>query len=179
MNIIMIHGNGGATAEDHWFPSVATALRAKGLTIINQTFPDNDIALASSWLPFLASLGADEDTVIIGHSSGAVAAMRFAETHRILGSVLIGTCYTDLGDATEKTSGWYDAPWDWEAIARNQEWIIHFASTDDPFIPSAESRFVHAHIGGEYREFSDKGHFLIREFPELIEAIELKLETDV
>ena len=29
-------------------------------------------------------LGVDENTIIIGHSSGACAAVRFAETHKVL-----------------------------------------------------------------------------------------------
>ena len=31
-------------------------------------------------------LGVDENTIIIGHSSGACAAVRFAETHKVLTS---------------------------------------------------------------------------------------------
>ena len=44
---------------------------------------------ADIWLPDLEELGADERTILIGHSSGAVAAMRYAESHRVLGSILV------------------------------------------------------------------------------------------
>ena len=40
---------------------------------------------SSIWLPFMKDeLGVDENTIIIGHSSGACAAVRFAETHKVL-----------------------------------------------------------------------------------------------
>ena len=107
---ILIHGNGGCTAGDIWLPWVERELRAAGLDVINQTFPDNVKARARYWLPFLEELGADDQTILIGHSSGAVAAMRYAETHRLLGSVLVGVCNTDLGDAFEAASGYYDTP---------------------------------------------------------------------
>ena len=106
---ILIHGNGGCTAGDIWLPWLERELTALGLDVTNQTFPDNIKARAQVWLPHLEALGADENTILIGHSSGAVAAMRYAETHRLLGSILVGVCYTDLGDSFEAASGYYDA----------------------------------------------------------------------
>lgn len=81
---ILIHGNGGSTAADIWLPWLERALTALGLEVVNVTFPDNVKARARYWLPFIDGLGADERTILIGQSSGAVAAMRYAETHRIL-----------------------------------------------------------------------------------------------
>jgi pimeloyl-ACP methyl ester carboxylesterase len=103
--VILIHGNGGSTAGEAWYPWVARECGALGLHVINETFPDNVKARARIWLPHLEELGADENTILIGHSSGAVAAMRYAETHRLRGSILVGVCHTDLGDSGEAESG--------------------------------------------------------------------------
>ena len=116
-------------------------------------------ARASVWLPYLESLDADEQTILVGHSSGAVAAMRYAETHQLLGSVLVSVCHTDLGDAFEAASGYYRDPWQWQRIRENQQWIGIFHSTDDPLIPIAEARHVAAQLKGSYFEFEDRGHF--------------------
>lgn len=124
--VILIHGNGGATAADGWLPFVERDSALLGLEVVNCTFPDNVRARASVWLRFLETLGADDNTVLIGHSSGAVAAMRYAETHRLLGSVLVGVCHTDLGDAGERASGYYRDPWRWSDIRRHQQWIGSF-----------------------------------------------------
>ena len=76
------------------------------------------------WLPHIESLGADERTILIGHSSGAVAAMRYAETAPAPGvdprrrlSTLI------LADGFEAASGYYEAEWQWQRIRDNQRWI--------------------------------------------------------
>jgi hypothetical protein len=144
-------------------------LLALGLDVVNCTFPDNVRARASLWLPFLDELGADEHTILIGHSSGAVAALRYAESHKVLGSVLVGVCHTDLGDPGERASGYYRAPWRWDDIRRNQQWIGIFQSDDDPHIPVREARFVATHLRGSYFELSGRGHFTAREpFPELV-----------
>lgn len=176
MKAILIHGNGGCTAADAWLPWLERELRALGLDVINHTFPDNVKARASVWLPHLESLDADEDTILIGHSSGAVAAMRYAETHRLLGSVLVSVCHTDLGDAFEAASGYYREPWSWQRIRDNQRWMAIFHSSDDPLIPVAEARHVAAQLKCSYFELGDRGHFIdSREFPEALDYIRRKI----
>lgn len=178
--VIFIHGNGGSTCEDHWFPSVKKELERLSLHVISRTFPDNHLARQSYWLPFLKNeLKADENTILIGHSSGALAAMRFAEINKIYASVLVAAAYTDLNNPTEKMSGYFDTPWNWDQIKKNQRWILQFASTDDPFIPIEEARYVHQKLQTTYFEYTDQGHFGWdtgrSEFPELIEQLQKNL----
>ncbi len=181
MKAILIPGNGGGTPQDHWLPYLERELPKLGIEVINKQFPDPELARREFWLPFIQELGAGEDTIIIGHSSGALAAMRYAEDNKILGSVLVGACHTDLGYDSEKQSHYYDDPWKWDAIKGNQQWIIQFASTDDPFIPIEEPRHIHENLQSEYYEYADQGHFghdakPKTEFPELIEVLKKKLQ---
>ncbi len=181
---ILLSGNGGGTPADNWLPYLERELTKLGVEVINKQFPDPVLARKEYWLPFIKELGAGEHTILIGHSSGAVASMRYAETNNILGSVLVGACYTDLGYDSEKQSGYYDTLWSWESIKNNQSWIIQFASTDDPFIPIEEARFIHQKLSTEYHEFNDKGHFghdghELKEFPELVEEVKKKLRMFV
>lgn len=177
---IIIPGNGGDLPEEKWFPYVQKELGKIGIDVTNVEYPDSVLARKEYWLPFIEKLGADEDTILIGHSSGAVAAMRYGENHKILGSVLVGACYTDLGVDTEKQSGYYDDPWKWDQIKQNQKWIVQYASTDDPYIPIEEARHIHENLDTEYYEYTDQGHFGSDknrvEFPEMIEVIKKKLD---
>ena len=173
---ILIHGNGGCTAADIWLPWLERELSSLGIKVVNQTFPDNIKARAKCWLPHIEALGTDQRTVLIGHSSGAVAAMRYAETHPLLGSILVGVCHTDLGDSLEAASGYYSPAWQWDKIRGNQQWIAIFNSTDDPHIPIAEARFIAAQLRCSYFEFNDRGHFVdSQQFPELLEFVRRKL----
>jgi hypothetical protein len=180
MKAILIPGNGGGSPQDNWFPYLERELPKIGIEVVNRQFPDAVMARSEYWLPFIKELDADEQTILIGHSSGAVAAMRYAETNKIIGSVLIGASHTDLGLESERVSHYYDRPWEWDAIKRNQKWIIEFASTDDPFIPIDEARYIAEHLGlgTDYHEYADRGHFGHPEpllaFPELVEALEAK-----
>lgn len=170
---IFIPGNGGGSTHDDWFPSVADALLRRGCEVISTgTWPDPVLARAEYWLPYLESLGPDENTVLIGWSSGAIAALRHAEKQRILGSVLVAGYHTTLGLEDERISGYFDQPWDWPAIRAHQQWIVQFNSPSDPLIPIEEARFVHRQLQSDYHELAHRGHFHpMQEFPELVDAL--------
>lgn len=174
--IIIIHGNGGCTNQHYWTPWLKAELEKNNIIVIAPTMPDNIEAKASIWLPYMHNtLKCDENTIIIGHSSGAVAAMRYAEQYKLLGSILIGACYTDLGYASERISGYYDTPWSWDTIKKNQQWIIQFASNDDPYIPIENAQHIRKQLSTDYYEFTDQGHFMSKTIPHLVSIIMKKL----
>lgn len=170
--IIFIPGNGGTGNTDYgWFPYVKKELEDLGCEVLSPNFPDGILARSKYWLPFIESLGTNENTILIGHSSGAIAAMRYAEDHKILGSVLVAGYHTTLGIPQEKLSGYFNKAWDWDSIKSNQKFIIQFNSTNDPHIPIEEAQYVHVKLKSDYHELS-QGHFYPQEtFPELVEAI--------
>ena len=176
MKVVFVPGNGNSTTHDNWFPSVQKSLQDQKIEVIAAEFPDPELARESFWIPFLKDeIGVDDQTILVGHSSGAAASMRFAESHQILGSCLVGAYHTDLDMETEKQSGYFDRPWDWEKINNNQKWIALFASEDDPWIPITEPRFIFQKLNCEYHEFKNQGHFggdyVKPNFPELTQAI--------
>jgi predicted alpha/beta hydrolase family esterase len=179
MKVIFIPGNGGGSPQDNWFPYLKGELEKLGVNVVASEFPDNYLARESYWIPFLNTLKVDDQTILVGHSSGAIAAMRFAEKNKLLGTVLVGAYHTDLGLSTEVQSGYFNRPWDWQTIRKNHRWIIQFASTNDPWIPIEEARFVHSQLNTEYHEFIDQGHFggdyKKLEFPELFDALKKRL----
>ncbi len=173
---MIIPGNGNADISQFWYPFLKNELEKLGIEVIAKNMPDPDLARKEFWLPFIEKqTNGDEQTILIGHSSGAVAILRYLEAHKIEGAVLIGACYTDLSDEKEKASGYYDDPWQWEKIKQNAKWIVQFASTDDPYISIEEARYVRYHVNPDYHEYTDRGHFMTNEFPELVEAIKRKL----
>ena len=180
MKVVFIPGNGGGTTQDNWFPKLKTDLEKKGVEVIAADFPDSVLARKSYWIPFLIdTLKVDKDTILIGHSSGAIASMIIAENHTILGSILVGAYYTNLGMETEKESGYFDHQWNWANIKKNQKWTILFASDDDPWIPIHEPRHIREKLNCQYHEYNNQGHFggdyFKPDFPELTAALLDKL----
>ncbi|XP_036274753.1 serine hydrolase RBBP9 isoform X1 [Pipistrellus kuhlii] len=134
-------------------------------------------ARESIWLPFMETeLHCDERTIIIGHSSGAIAAMRYAETHRVFAIVLVSAYTSDLGDENERASGYFNRPWQWEKIKANCPLIVQFGSTDDPFLPWKEQQEVADSLETKFYKFTDREHFQDTEFPEMIEVVKAILK---
>jgi predicted alpha/beta hydrolase family esterase len=185
--IIIVPGNGNSHIEsDNWYAWVRDELVKRRYEVVAEDMPDPEFAHANVWLPHIENnLLADENTIIIGHSSGGVAALRYLESHKLRGAIIIGTNYTDLGEPTEKESGYYDAQWQWDKIKANAGWIVQFISSDDPYIPANETQLIHDMLGTELHTMSDRGHFMTdhnpvnNTFPELLDVIERKTASIV
>ncbi|XP_076437260.1 serine hydrolase RBBP9-like isoform X2 [Babylonia areolata] len=168
--IVIAPGNGASEVKRcNWYGWLEKKLTSAGVTCILRNFPDPIKARESVWLPFMEKeLLCDSDTIIVGHSSGAEAAMRYAETHKVKGIVLVSACVTDLGEESERISGYYNRPWQWGAMKDNAQFTAQFGSTDDPFIPWEEQQQVAEGLKTELFKFDDRGHFMNSTFPELL-----------
>lgn len=179
--VILLHGNGNSSGNDNWFPYIKSALNEMGIECLSPNLPDNVLARRKYWFPYFSDvLKLGPEDIVIGHSSGALAILKYAGEHKLGASILVGTYYTDLGYEDEKTSGYFDTPWNWEKIKANQNWTAIFASTDDPYIPIEEPRYIRDQLESAYFEFNDKGHFggethPMLELPELLEFLKSKL----
>lgn len=182
MKAIIIPGNGNTDISENWFSYVNKELEKLGLEVIAENMPDPDLARKKYWLPFIKEKLSTEDSILIGHSSGAIATLRYLEEHRCKLAILVGVCYTALGDEHEKESGYYDEPWKWDKIKSNAEKIVIFASSDDPYIPISEPQFIKEQINAEYHEYNDEGHFGVdkskKEFPEVITVVKKFIERE-
>ncbi|KAH8051813.1 hypothetical protein JL721_11035 [Aureococcus anophagefferens] len=140
--VIIVPGNGctGDVADANWYGWLAAELRREDCLgeVVLRGMPDPVAARESIWVPFLRDeLGADERTIVVGHSSGAEAAMRLAETTRVLSLCLV----------------------------RNAGSIHQWHGDDDPFIPLAEARHVAANLDSAYAELPGRSHFFSPPFP--------------
>lgn len=171
--IIFIHGNGTEHWSFGWAGWLKNELDSLGFETFFETMPDSIIARAEYWLPFLKDhVKAGENDVLVGWSSGAVAAMRYAEENKIKGSILISPCYTDLGDEMEKQSGYYDKPWQWDKIKACQDRIALIWGDNDPYIPQSEFEFIAKKLNPTQIKIQGAKHFIERkEFPELLQYV--------
>lgn len=173
LRIIFIHGNQCTHWSFAWAPWLKRELEKKGLETFFETFPDSIIARADYWLPFLKEhVKAAENDVIVGWSSGAVAALRYVEENKVRGSVLVAPSYTDLGDELEKQSGYFSKPWNWESIKINQKNIALVHSDNDPLISQDQFAFITDKLKPDIIKISGAKHFIEQDtFPEILEYL--------
>src|SRR3989344_6145447 len=127
MKAMIIPGNQDAKLSQQWYPWVKRGLEKLGFGVTAENMPDPWYARRNIWVPFIEQkLQGDEKSVLIGHSSGVVATLRYLEEHKAEGAVLVGPYYTDLNDELEKKSGYFDDEWHWDKIKQNIRWVIIF-----------------------------------------------------
>ena len=184
--VIILPGNGcGDIEECNWYKWMAEKLRAHfgdKIAVEMRSMPDPGTARREIWLPFVKDvLGATERSIVLGHSSGAVAAMRLAEEEQLYGLILVGACHTDLGCPNERASNYYpqgaENAWKFDTQVANTTFISVFASASDPYIPIEEQRFVGENLckqtqnGSKYMEYpaeEDRGHWMESAEPDIL-----------
>lgn len=163
IRVVILPGNGCTDVyNSNWYGWMQMKLEETKMfsEVILENMPDPYEAKSEIWLPFIKDvLKADMNTIIIGHSSGAVACMRYLENEKLFGCVLVSTCYTDLGEENERISNYYNKPWKWDEIKNNCRFILQYHSTDDPFIPISEANYVSNQLSSNYKVFNNRSHF--------------------
>ena len=84
MKAIILPGNNNTPITSNWYLYVKKELEKLGFEVVAENMPDPDLARKKYWIPFIEKHADDEDTILIGHSSGATAILRYLENHKIL-----------------------------------------------------------------------------------------------
>lgn len=178
---LILHGTSGNPAEN-WFPWLKHHLEQDGWGVWVPQLPDADnpnieryntvLLPREDWLN-------DGGTVIVGHSSGAVAALgllqEFAEESKIGGCYLIGSFQDDLG--WPNLGGLFAKPFDFNYIRGKSDKFVFIHSDDDPYCPLEHARFLASQLDGELIVQPSQKHFSVEtdpkytEFPYLLDLI--------
>ncbi len=122
--------------------------------------PDPLRAREAVWVPFIRERllpGGGRPAVLVGHSSGAAAALRVAEAQPLAGLVLVAAYDDDLGDDLEAASGYFSRPFDWERIRQNCGFIAQFGGRRDTLVPVAVQRRVAAALRLQEADWATPG----------------------
>jgi len=191
--VIICPGNGCTNIRrSNWYGELYNQLREHDIPCVCENFPDPHRARRDIWIPFIESLAGkgkasssndsekeeskSNGTILIGHSSGAQATLRYAETHPLKAAILVSATYSDLGDSNERLSGYYPQqknaskkssevtnPYDFQSMKSNCKIWHQFHSDNDPFIPLHEAEQIRDGLGlkdGEnYHVLPGRSHF--------------------
>jgi len=131
--------------------------------------PDPSTPTFEKWVPFLESLvgTSDAETVVVGHSMGGLAAVRFLERlpegAKIGKVILVAPVVNTIEnmDLMEELVArpWLDRPFDDAKIRRFADKIVGIFSDDDPYILLTSEEIVRNRFGAKTIVEHAKGHF--------------------
>lgn len=180
----LIHGWSGSTARG-FFPWLKAELESRGYAVEAPQMPNADAPSYETWVPFLESLigTPDAETVIVGHSMGGQAALRFLERlpdGASIGKVILVAPVVDTIEGMDLMDElvarpWLDRPFDAAKIRRFSDNIVGIFSDDDPYILLTSEEILRNRFGAKTIVEHAKAHFSAdtgtKEVPVILEYI--------
>lgn len=179
---LLLHGTKG-TSQSNWFPWLTQQLEKDGYTVWSPDLPMADKPNIQRYNQFISDnkqFSIDKDTIIIGHSSGAVAILGLLQAlpeHTVVSACyLVGSFKDDLGRNSLKEL--FTQPFNFDVIKSKSRLWYFIHSDNDPYCPLEHAEYLQQHIGGDLLILPGQKHFSInthgeeyRQFPYLYHLI--------
>ena len=185
-NALILHG----TDADHtanWFPWLDEELTGLGYKVWTPDLPKADKPSIERYNNFI--LGSDwqfnEQSILIGHSSGAVEILGLLNDPRLPNNLKLKACF--LVGAFKGSLGWDSltgmvADFNYNLIKSRSKELVFIHSNNDPHCPIEDARDLCKQLEGKFIELKDMGHFSgsttpkLTEFPQLLEIIKEEVQ---
>lgn len=164
LKCFVFHGVYG-NPEENWFPWLKKELEKAGHEVFVPRFPTPENQSLENWLKAFEKFKSklDADSVLIGHSLGAVFALRLLELIKVkvkavfLVSGFLGRL--ELKEVDALNASFFSQPFNWNKIKSSAERIILFHSNNDPFVPLKKGRELAEKLEGRLIVVENAGHF--------------------
>jgi len=181
-NALLLHGTDGSP-QGLWLPWLTKELTDRGWKVWCPQLPHAEAPNAKRYNEFLLSSGwaFDEDSVIVGHSAGAVAALHLLqnlpEGITVKHAILVGSFKDDLG--WPELKGMFEESLQYEKIRTRAKKFTFIHSDNDPYCPLEHAVYQAEQLGGELLLRPGEFHFSIetggekyRQLPTVLEVVE-------
>lgn len=151
-------------AVSDWYPWMKSSLEGLGYFVVVPSFPTPGGQSLESWKAVAKPLVQkwDNDTIVIGHGTGGLLAMRLLEDSNVsIHGLFIVAGYAELiGHAGyDRVNETFLKPvFNWSAIKNHAMVTEVFAGQNDPFVPAAASQVLAQNLGTNLQVIPDGGH---------------------
>ncbi len=156
--VIIIHA-WGSNPKEHWYQEEKKILENLGYKVFLPEMPGGDWPKKDEWLEIIKDLKPDNETVLIGHSLGTPAILRYLE----IADRPVDKFFSIAGFAQdlkiEQTKNFVSEPFAWDRIRRNTNHIYVINEINDPYVPLEIGREIAEKTGGEFIEVPGNIHF--------------------
>jgi leucyl-tRNA synthetase/predicted alpha/beta hydrolase family esterase len=197
-NLLVVHGTWGS-GEGNWFPWLKQILKNDFIDVLNPTLPDAKVPVYEERMEFLEKEYGDklnQNSIIVGHSSGTITAIHLAEKYKIKKLILVSPMFYVDEDYKKKLSEGFNKETaealsclinrevDWDRVLKNVDDFKIIFGENDPYIPVSEFRkYAEDKFGmGNVITIKGYGHFSEatndpKSFNELIPIIKKGIES--
>lgn len=185
--VYIVHGWDGSP-EEPLFLWLDNELTAKGFIVDRVKMPEPETPVIGTWVKKLQELIIlDSETILVGHSVGCQAVLRYLETQpietRIKGIVLLApwmkldqtTIEEEGEEVIELSRPWMETPLDFDKVKKIASNVVAIFSANDVFVELDQKDFFERVLEAKTILEHGKGHFgpadNISELPSALESI--------
>ena len=179
---LILHGTDGSP-ESNWFMWLKNVLINKGHEVWLPQLPNSDRPNIRTYNNFLLSNPEfifDKDTIIIGHSSGAVeilSLLQHLSKNIVIKSAILVSAFKDNLD-WDVLDGLFIEPFNFDLIKQHCSDFIFIHSDNDPYCPINHAEYLAKQTNGMLIKIKGQGHFNTElspeyeQFPQLLDIID-------
>lgn len=177
-NALILHGTEGHSQEN-WFPWLKEELEKRGYKVWVPDLPGADKPNVCTYNPFILSKWQpNEESVIIGHSSGATSILglfnKLDDDIKVDKAILVAGFRDNLDWDALDDLFIYD--FDWEEIKTKAKEFILLHSDDDPYVPLEQGEFLKKKLGAKLIVQKGQKHFSVGSGGEKFKKLPILLE---
>ena len=156
--VVLMHGK-DTNPTEKWYPWLIKHVEERGVSCIAPYLPVPENPEMEKWISEIDKTKPDKDTVLIGHSRGGVAIMRWLERQpkekKVKQIILVAA---NRGDDT-KNSLWTGKVYDFRKIKSHCDNFVVLHSRDDERVPFGAGEHIANGLDAHFLVFNDRGHF--------------------
>jgi predicted alpha/beta hydrolase family esterase len=174
--------------SDKWYPWFADEVQKLGFEYYAPALPKSDNPYIEEWKQCLDELRSGEDTVLVGHSRGGVAVLRWLEDQppsvKVKKVILVAanSGFTDkMAIKSETNYGFYTQQgYNFAKIKQHCNNFVILHSKDDQWVPYEAGLENAKGLSAQLLSFEDKGRFGkgVDTIPELINEVQNARRTE-
>ncbi len=172
-NAVLLHGTAGSS-NSNWLQWLKTELTARGYDVWVPDLPSAEYPSLREWTTYITAncpFDVNEDTLLVGHSAGAVAVLILAQVYKKVGKIISVAAFKDLNYLHEKldwhaNDRFFDVPFNFIVIKKSCQDIVYIHSDDDPYCPLGHAQYFAGQTNGALRIIPNQGHFNTEKGPQ-------------
>lgn len=161
-------------SQEYWFAWLQRQLILKDIHAVAIEPPFPFRPRYDEWRQEFERFDITPDTILVGHSCGGGFLARWLSENKDkkVGKVTLIAPWTNpLDYEVSDTADFFDFDIDPDFPSRTAGTTIFISSDDEPSVVKTVDMLKEQVHGIEYREYTDRGHFIDKELPELLEEI--------
>ena len=133
-NILIIHGF-ESNSREHWFLAAREKFEKEGYKVFVPDMPGTFFPKKDEWVKKIGSFNPDENWILIGHSLGGNAILRYLEivNRKVAKVILMATPFEPMKFGA--IENFFGDEFDWKKIKSNSGKIIVVNEDLDPVVP--------------------------------------------